>query len=97
MDVEVERVNFHEEPLDARAISDLLTMMNIPPRDLLRSNEKIYKELGLKHFAHSDEGLISLMSKHPELIQRPIVAAGDKAVLGRPSERISEFVLGFND
>ncbi|MFA6559615.1 MAG: ArsC/Spx/MgsR family protein, partial [Candidatus Obscuribacterales bacterium] len=57
-------------------------------RSLLRTSESIYKELGLAKAQLSDKELIDLMSKHPDLMQRPIVVRGDRAVLGRPTENV---------
>jgi arsenate reductase len=62
--------------------------MKLAPRDILRSSESVYKELGLGKSEFSDDELIALMLKHPDLIQRPIVERGDKAVLGRPVENV---------
>lgn len=62
--------------------------MKLAPRDILRSSESVYKELGLGKSEFSDDEIIALMLKHPDLIQRPIIERGDKAVLGRPVENI---------
>ena len=62
--------------------------MKIKPRDLLRTSEAIYKELGLGKGEFTDADLIALMIEHPDLIQRPIVERGDRAVLGRPTENV---------
>ena len=62
--------------------------MKLKPRDILRTSEAIYRELGLGRNDFSDDELIALMLKHPDLIQRPIIERGDKAVLGRPVENI---------
>jgi arsenate reductase len=62
--------------------------MKLAPRDILRTSEAIYRELGLGKREFSDDELIALMLKHPDLIQRPIIERGDKAVLGRPVENI---------
>ena len=62
--------------------------MGIKPRELLRTSEAIYRELGLGKKELSDDELISVMVKHPDLIQRPIAERGDRAVLGRPPENI---------
>jgi arsenate reductase (glutaredoxin) len=62
--------------------------MKLAPRDILRSSESVYKELGLGKSEFSDDELIALMLKHPDLIQRPIVERGNKAVLGRPVENV---------
>ena len=62
--------------------------MKLKPRDILRTNESIYRELGLGKGEFSDGEIIALMLKHPDLIQRPIVERGARAVLGRPVENI---------
>ena len=67
---------------------ELVKKMGIKPRELLRTSEAIYRELGLGKKELSDDELISLMVKHPDLIQRPIVERGDRAVLGRPIENV---------
>ena len=66
--------------------------MGIKPRELLRTGEAVYKELGLGSREPSDDELIRLMTQHPELIQRPIVERGPRAVLGRPVERVRELL-----
>ena len=62
--------------------------MGIAPRELLRASESIYRELELGKKNFSDDEVISLMVEHPDLIQRPIVERGDRAVLGRPVENV---------
>jgi len=66
--------------------------MQLKPRDLLRTSEPIYRELHLKESTHTDDELIALMVEHPDLIQRPIVERGTRAVLGRPTENIKELL-----
>ena len=63
--------------------------MGIKPRELLRTGESIYRELGLAKKELSDDEIISLMVKHPDLIQRPIIERGERAVLGRPTENVN--------
>jgi arsenate reductase len=62
--------------------------MGIKPRELLRTSESIYRELGLGKRKYPDDEIISLMVKHPDLIQRPIVERSEPAVLGRPLENV---------
>ena len=62
--------------------------MGIKPRELLRTSETIYRELGLGKKEFTDEEIFSMMVRHPDLIQRPIVERGDRAVLGRPTENV---------
>jgi arsenate reductase len=86
--VAFEKVNYYTAPLSKKKLSELIRKMKIKPRDLLRTSEAIYKELGLGKGEFSDDQLIALMVEHPDLIQRPIVERGDRAVLGRPTENV---------
>lgn len=86
--VDFDKVNYYVEPLSSKMIAELLKKMDMPARSLLRTSESIYKELGLAKAQLSDKELIDLMSKHPDLMQRPIVVRGDRAVLGRPTENV---------
>jgi arsenate reductase len=62
--------------------------MGIKSRELLRTSESIYRELELGKKDFSDDEIIALMVEHPDLIQRPIVERGERAVLGRPVENV---------
>ncbi|HEX6460255.1 MAG TPA: arsenate reductase family protein [Thermoleophilaceae bacterium] len=90
--IEFERVNYHVDPLPEDKIRDLLRKAGARPRDVLRKKEPIYKELGLDEREVSDDELIGLMVEHPQLLQRPIVERGDRAVLARPPERALELL-----
>jgi arsenate reductase len=83
-----EKVNYYQAPLTEKKLAELIRKMKIKPRDLLRTSEQIYKDLGLRTAELSDDEIISLMIKHPDLIQRPIVERGNRAVLGRPVENV---------
>jgi arsenate reductase len=87
-----EKVNYYIEPLTEAKLRELLHKMKISPRDLLRTSESIYRQLGLGKGEFTDDEIISLMIKHPDLIQRPIVERGKRAVLGRPTENVKELL-----
>jgi len=86
--IDFKKVNYYIEPLGEKKRRDLIKKMGIKPRELLRTSESIYRELGLGKKDFSDDEIISLMLKHPDLIQRPIVERGGRAVLGRPTENV---------
>ena len=90
--VDFEKVNYYIEPLSKKQLRELIRKMKITPRELLRTSEPIYRELGLAKGDFSDAELISLMIEHPDLIQRPIVERGDRAVLGRPTENVKQLL-----
>ncbi len=87
-----EKVNYYIQPLSKKKLTELLRKMNMKPRELLRKGEAPYKELGLSEDKFSDSELIAIMVEHPDLIQRPIVERGDRAVLGRPTENVKELL-----
>jgi len=92
--VEFETINYIEEPLSASGLRDLLKKAGLKASDILRTKEEAYRE----HVAGknlSDKELLAVMAAHPELIQRPIVVRGGKAVLARPVARLNE--LGIED
>jgi arsenate reductase len=86
--VDFSKVNYYIEPLGKKKLAELIRKMKIKPLDLLRTSESIYRELGLGKSEFSDDEIISLMVEHPDLIQRPIVERGNRAVLGRPVENV---------
>src|SRR6476660_4120207 len=86
--VDFEKVNYYNQPLTKKKLAELIGKMKIKPRDLLRTSESIYRELGLGKGEFTDNEIISLMIEHPDLIQRPIVERGNRAVLGRPVENV---------
>lgn len=90
--VDYEKVNYFIEPIGEAKLRDLLRKMNLAPRDLLRKGESAYRELNLANEGVDDDDIIAAMVAHPELIQRPIVERGDRAVLGRPTENIKELL-----
>jgi arsenate reductase len=90
--VSFEKVNYYLEPLTRKKLTELLGKMKLTPRDILRTSEPIYRELGLGKGEFTDDKIISLMIKHPDLIQRPIVERGNRAVLGRPIENVKSLL-----
>jgi len=86
--VSFEKVNYYIEPLTKKKLVELLVKMKLTPRDILRTSEPIYRELGLAKGKFTDDEIVSLMVENPDLIQRPIVERGKRAVLGRPTENV---------
>ena len=85
-----EKVNYYIEPFTKAKLRSLLRKMKMKPSDLLRKNEKVYKGLKIKEKNYSEDKILDLMIKDPDLVQRPIVEKGAKAILARPAEKILE-------
>lgn len=90
--VEYSAVNYYETPFTKAQFKDLLKRAGLKPKDILRTKEDIYKKLKLAERILSDDELIDLMLKHPDLIQRPLVQKGEKVLLARPAETVQEFL-----
>lgn len=86
--IEFERVDYFVEPLSERKLNMLLEKAGLTARELLRVREPAYRTLGLADPSRSEAELIRAMVEHPELVQRPIVERGDRAVLARPVENV---------
>ena len=90
--VEPEIVEYLKTPPDRETLEQILDMLGMDPRELMRRKEKEYKEAGLDDPDLSRDQLIDGMLAHPRLIERPIVIKGRKARLGRPPEQVLEIV-----
>lgn len=90
--VDFDAVDYYTDPISKTKLRELLRKMGIPARDLLRTNEDIYKKLRLAERDLTDNEIIDLMVAHPDLIQRPIVEKGARAILARPAERLREIL-----
>lgn len=89
-------IEYLKTPPDAATIKQLLDKLGISARELLRSKEAEYKAAGLDNTELSEDQIIAAMVQYPKLIERPIVVLGNRAVIGRPPERVLE-LIGDND
>jgi arsenate reductase len=85
-------VEYLKEPPSAEELDAVLRVLDMEPRDLMRSKEKEYRELGLKDKSLSRNQLLGAMVEHPRLIERPVAISGDRAVLGRPTDKVLELI-----
>lgn len=90
MGIEFDKINYYVKPFTKNKLKTLLKKMDIKPSELLRKNGKAYKELDVKNNSYTETQILDFMIKDPNLIQRPIVEKGERAVLGRPVESIKE-------
>ena len=81
-----------ENPPDASELKDILSLLDMTPRQLMRRGEAEYREQGLADESLDDDALITAMTQTPRLIERPIVLANGKAALGRPPESVLEIL-----
>ena len=90
--VDFETVDYYVDPIPKAKLVELLRKMNMRPRDLLRTREPIYKTLKLGESTLTDDEILDLMVRYPDLIQRPIVEKGSRAILARPPERLKDIL-----
>ena len=83
-----EVVYYLETPPSPAELRELLRMLGIGARGLLRPGEAEYAGLGLADPSLDDEALIAAMAAHPNLIERPVFVHGGRAVIGRPPEKV---------
>lgn len=91
-DVEPSILRYLETPPSEAELRDLLHKLGLPARQLLRSSEDEYRSLGLADPTLDEDALIRAMLDHPKLIERPILIVGERAVVGRPPERVLELL-----
>ncbi len=91
-DVEPTIVEYLKTRPDAEEIQALLGKIGISARELLRTGEDEYEQLGLADQAKAHDELVDAMAAHSILIERPIIIRGDRAVIGRPTEAIDELL-----
>ena len=89
--IEFEIVKYLEDVPSEKELKEILKMLDMSPIELIRKGEKIWKE-NYKGKELTDAEIIKAMVENPKLIERPIVIKGDKAVIGRPSESISDLI-----
>ena len=87
-----EAVNYYEQPISKAKLKELVDKIGVAAGELLRTKEGIYRELKLSEKKVSQDELLELMVKHPDLMQRPIVERGAKVILARPSDKVKEIL-----
>ena len=89
---EYEVIDYINTPPSPQQLKSLGKKMGISAKEFIRSNEVIFKELNLKSYLDNDAILFKHMSEYPRLIERPIVVKGNKAILGRPPEKVHDLL-----
>ncbi len=85
-------VNYYEKPFSKSKLKGLLKKASLKPSDVIRKKEDIYKRLNLAQSQFTDDELLDIMIKQPDLIQRPLVQRGDQVILARPPEIVKQLL-----
>lgn len=91
-DIAPQIVLYLDEPPGREKLEELLRKLGIGIRDILRKGETEYKQYQLGDSSISDDIVFEIVAEHPRLIERPIIVRGDRAVIGRPPERVLELL-----
>lgn len=93
MGIEPEVILYIKEPPGKETLAKIVADLEDPVEDLVRKDSK-FKKLGLEpdHFVGNPEAVVEILVKHKQLLQRPLLVKGRKAIIGRPKERIREFL-----
>lgn len=86
------RVRYHDTPLTKKKLAELIGKLGITPHELLRKEDPAYRALTIDPDHLTNDEVISLMIDQPDLMQRPILERGQEAIIGRPLERVLEFL-----
>ena len=90
--IDAEVVQYLKTPLDRAALLGLMAQLEDPPADLVRKDD-FFKQLGLAAEDYTTpDAVADLLVVHPRLMQRPVIVRGDRAIIGRPKTRVSEFL-----
>jgi len=87
--IEPEIIEYLKTAISVEELDQLLGLLEMQPEELLRKKEALYKELNLNTGTHSRAELIQIMVDHPQLMERPVVVKGNRAVIGRPPENVN--------
>lgn len=89
--VEVVEVRYLDDPLDEDALRTLIAKLEDPPTALVRAGDA--KAAGIDAERYQDAaGVVAVLAEHPRLMERPVLVRGDRAVIGRPTERAAAFL-----
>jgi arsenate reductase len=91
--VDPDVVKYLDTPPDRAALERILDAIDDPPAALVRTDDKRFKDLGLSAADYTErDAVVGLLLEHPELMQRPVVFVGERAVIARPSEKVLDLL-----
>ena len=90
--IDTDIVEYLKNPPTVSELKEILLKLGYKPRQLLRKNEQIYKDLDLGSDGKTDDDLVNAMIDNPILIERPIIISGGQVTIGRPAESILDIL-----
>lgn len=93
--VDLEAVDYFTDPIPKAKLRELIQKIGLPVEELIRKKDQLYEDLRLGEKKLSEGQWLDLLAIYPDLLQRPIVEKGDKAIVARPARKIKEFLASF--
>ena len=90
--IEISIIQYLKDIPSIERIKDICAILDLRPKELVRKNEKTFKENNIEKFLENDNKLIEQMAQYPKIIERPIIIINNKGVIGRPPEKIFEIL-----
>lgn len=90
--IKPEIIEYLNSPPTMKELKTILALLKLEPRGLMRTREQVYSDLNLEDTSLSDDDLLKAMVENPVLIERPVVVANDRAVIGRPPESVLQII-----
>lgn len=91
-DIVPEIIDYLDEPPDPQELKRIMALLGVSARELMRTTEPVYKDADLDDDSLSEDEIIEAICEYPELLQRPIVILGEKAIIGRPPSRVLDLI-----
>ena len=92
LNVEYEIVDYLNNPPSADELQSLAIKMGLKACEFIRTKEAVFKELNLQLHLDDEHFMFQKMSENPKLIERPIIVKGERAVLGRPPNKVEKLL-----
>jgi len=96
MNTDFDAVDYFTDPIPKAKLKELIGKMGVPVEELIRKKDQLYSDLRLGEKQLTEGQWLDLLAIYPDLLQRPIVEKGDRAVLARPAKKIRQFLASFD-
>lgn len=93
MNLDVNAIDFFSVPIPKTKLRELIQKIGLPVEELIRKKDQLYEDLKLGEKKLTEGQWLDLLAIYPDLLQRPILEKGDKAIVGRPVKKIREFLV----
>ena len=93
MNVDFDAVDYFTDPIPKAKLRELIQKLGVPVEELIRKKDQLFQDLRLGEKKLTEGQWLDLLAIYPDLLQRPIVEKGEKAIVARPARKIREFLM----